>query len=295
FSNAQMFSGITLDTALQRLLLISQQNKSYALGRNLSYIVNSYIPSDVLEANVQVPILSAQQVWMGSANGIIAATLEQNPNVGTLRSELANNSPDTDGALLIGYYDPVNTNPTTVDAQLTLLTNAAEAAVPSGTIIDFAGSSAPSGFLVCDGSAVSRSTYTTLFSAIGTIWGEGDGSTTFNLPALPRTVTMGSGGTGTEVIGNEVGDTTGSLEIENLTDISQIPLHSHTASNVSTMNISGPNTPMQRVITSVASGLYQSAALAGSVVTTINPTGGSPTSPFNIIQTSAIVLKCIKT
>lgn len=54
--------------------------------------------------------------------------------------------------------------------------------VKTGTIHAFGGSSAPSGYLLCDGSAVSRTTYASLFAAIGTTWGVGNGSTTFNLP-----------------------------------------------------------------------------------------------------------------
>lgn len=54
--------------------------------------------------------------------------------------------------------------------------------LPAGSVIAFAGSSAPTGYLDCDGSAVSRTTYADLFAAIGTTWGVGDGSTTFNLP-----------------------------------------------------------------------------------------------------------------
>ena len=46
----------------------------------------------------------------------------------------------------------------------------------------FAGNTIPEGWLLCDGSAVSRTDYAKLFSAIGTTWGAGDGSTTFNLP-----------------------------------------------------------------------------------------------------------------
>ena len=46
----------------------------------------------------------------------------------------------------------------------------------------FAGNTIPAGWLLCDGSAVSRTDYAKLFSAIGTTWGAGDGSTTFNLP-----------------------------------------------------------------------------------------------------------------
>ena len=57
-------------------------------------------------------------------------------------------------------------------------------AAPPGAVIGFAMSSAPSGWLICSGAAVSRATYAALFAAIGTAWGAGDGSTTFNLPEL---------------------------------------------------------------------------------------------------------------
>lgn len=55
---------------------------------------------------------------------------------------------------------------------------------PSGTILDFSGPVAPQGWLICDGSAISRTDYAALFAVIGTIYGVGDGSTTFNLPDL---------------------------------------------------------------------------------------------------------------
>lgn len=54
--------------------------------------------------------------------------------------------------------------------------------IPAGTMQMFAGNTIPAGWLLCDGSAVSRTYYAKLFSAIGTTWGAGDGSTTFNLP-----------------------------------------------------------------------------------------------------------------
>ena len=56
--------------------------------------------------------------------------------------------------------------------------------VPTGTILPFAGGTIPSGFLACNGAAVSRTTYSALFSAIGTTYGGGDGSSTFNVPQL---------------------------------------------------------------------------------------------------------------
>ncbi len=77
--------------------------------------------------------------------------------------------------------------------------------VPSGSMTAYAGATIPAGFLLCDGSAVSRTTYNALFTAIGVIWGAGDGINTFNLPNMARRVPMGSGGTGTAVIGNVVG------------------------------------------------------------------------------------------
>ncbi len=58
------------------------------------------------------------------------------------------------------------------------------ARVPAGMVMHFAGAAAPSGWLACDGSAVARADYADLFSAIGTTYGAGDGSTTFNLPDL---------------------------------------------------------------------------------------------------------------
>jgi microcystin-dependent protein len=57
-------------------------------------------------------------------------------------------------------------------------------AVPSGTVHLFATTTAPSGYLECDGSAVSRTTYADLFAVIGTTWGAGNGSSTFNVPDL---------------------------------------------------------------------------------------------------------------
>lgn len=68
---------------------------------------------------------------------------------------------------------------------------------PTGTVIAFAGNSAPTGYLICNGAAVSRTTYAKLFAVIGTTYGAGDGSTTFNLPNLTDKFIMGSATAGT--------------------------------------------------------------------------------------------------
>jgi len=65
--------------------------------------------------------------------------------------------------------------------------------VPAGTVISFAGSSAPAGYLLCNGQAISRSSFSALFATIGTLWGAGDGSTTFNIPDLRGMFLRGAG------------------------------------------------------------------------------------------------------
>ena len=66
-------------------------------------------------------------------------------------------------------------------------------AMPIGAILDFAGPNAPSGWLICDGRWLSRTTYSDLFAVIGTTWGAGDGSTTFGLPFTNGRALVGPG------------------------------------------------------------------------------------------------------
>lgn len=65
--------------------------------------------------------------------------------------------------------------------------------IPSGTIVGYGAASAPTGWLLCNDAAVSRSTYARLFAVIGTGYGVGDGSTTFNVPDLRDKVPLGKG------------------------------------------------------------------------------------------------------
>ena len=84
------------------------------------------------------------------------------------------------------------------DTRLPTTTQAQFIAATTGMISMYGGSSAPTGFLLCDGSAVSRTTYASLFSVLSTSYGTGDGSTTFNVPDLRSRVPVGIG-TGTLV------------------------------------------------------------------------------------------------
>jgi microcystin-dependent protein len=61
----------------------------------------------------------------------------------------------------------------------------------TGTIVPWSSASVPTGFLECDGAAVSRSTYSALFAVVGTTYGAGDGASTFNLPNLADNVAIG--------------------------------------------------------------------------------------------------------
>ena len=83
----------------------------------------------------------------------------------------------------------------------------------------YAGSTAPSGFLVCDGSAISRTTYADLFTAIGTVYGAGDGESTFNIPNLSGRVAVGT------AAGMSIGSTGGSESVT-LT-ANELPSHVH--------------------------------------------------------------------
>lgn len=76
-----------------------------------------------------------------------------------------------------------------------------------GDIIAFYGSTAPEGTLVCNGAAISRTTYSELFGVIGTTAGAGDGSTTFNLPDLRGLFLRGLNGANAAALGVEQGDT----------------------------------------------------------------------------------------
>lgn len=149
--------------------------------------------------------------------------------------------------------------------------------VPTGTILNFGGTVAPSGYLGCDGAAVSRSTYSALFAAISTTWGIGDGTTTFTLPNFQRRTSVGSGGTGTATLANSVGSTGGS-ETHTLTT-AELAAHTHPLTG-------GPNAVTPASIVTISANATPSSSNTGSA-------GGG--GAHNNMQPSAVVLSIIKT
>jgi len=106
--------------------------------------------------------------------------------------------------------------------------------IQPGTVLPFAGTQVPSDeWLVCDGSAVSRVGYATLFKVIGETYGSGDGSTTFNLPDLRGRTVIGAGqatGLTDRLIGQAIGAETHTLTLE------EMPLHAHSGSTAAAGN-----------------------------------------------------------
>jgi len=140
--------------------------------------------------------------------------------------------------------------------------------MPIGTSLEGYWTAAPSGFLLEDGSAVSRTTYAELFAVIGTTFGTGNGSTTFNLPDSRGRVTVNkSTDTEFDTLGEKYGE------------------KAHT--------LTQGESPYQRSGGLVAGyGLSNTAAFQDRVA--VDRLSGSATSPHNVIQPSIVVLRVIK-
>jgi len=131
-----------------------------------------------------------------------------------------NNKPSLATVATTGSYNDLTNQPTLPSA------------IPTGMLAPFAGAVAPTSWLMCDGSAVSRSTYSTLFSTIGVSYGSGDGTTTFNVPDLRRRTPVGKG------TSDSLGSSDGVAEASRLlTQSHSIPAHYHGMGAGATLNI----------------------------------------------------------
>jgi microcystin-dependent protein len=187
-----------------------------------------------------------------------------------------------DAANKANFLDNVTSD---IQAQLNSNTTAAANAVlPAGLILPFGGTSAPTGYLECNGNMVSRTTYASLFAAIGTTWGAGNGNTTFNLPDLRGTFLRGTGSNATHNMANGsdfAGPSVGGFEND------QFQGHGHTIgtyAGTATYGVSrrADNGPTYSTISNAIGDPTQTSAGA--------PRYGDETRPFN-----AGILYCIKT
>jgi microcystin-dependent protein len=156
---------------------------------------------------------------------------------------------------------------------------------PAGTIIHTAASSAPDGYLKADGSAVSRTTYADLFSAISTTYGTGDGSSTFNLPDLRgefvRGLDDGRGVDTDRALGSAQSDQN-KQHNHSVTD----PGHNHSFARASYDRSITDDGPDQTSSVQFNTGTTGSATTGISIAND----GGTETRPRNIA-----LLACIKT
>lgn len=130
---------------------------------------------------------------------------------------------------------------------------------PIGTILPYSSTTIPEGYLVCDGSAVSRTTYADLFDVIGTTYGTGDGSTTFNLPNLTGRVPVGQDANDTsfDVLGETGGEKTHTLVNNELPKIDAYWQFHGTEHGTNVYNLKGSNSIGTRI-----NGKYQ--AISGA-------------------------------
>jgi hypothetical protein len=176
----------------------------------------------------------------------------------------------------------------------------ADLLIPPGTVLGFGGPTEPAGFFFPYGQAISRTTYARLFAVIGTTYGAGDGSTTFNLPdyrgvVLAGRVNMGGSDKGNLSGGSTLGAIIGAQSVT--LDTTQMPVHSHTVTDpqhTHTVPYGGPSAPQTPstgggAVTSPYGGQTTAAAATGI---TVDSAGGGLSHPN--VQPTAIVNFIIK-
>lgn len=152
--------------------------------------------------------------------------------------------------------------------------------VPAGAVLMWTATSMPSGWLECDGAAVSRTTYAALFAVIGTTFGAGDGASTFNLPNAKSRFVRGLNGA--DAACNELGETGGADSVT-LTS-NELPAHSHSPQSGFTSFWCRDVTTPTATLTGVATNARAAAATASSGL-------GAAFSVLNAFLTLKFIIK----
>jgi phage-related tail fiber protein len=180
---------------------------------------------------------------------------------------------DTSGSVTVAVPAVAGTNTVTIPAA----TGTVMLSV-SGMVANFAMNTAPSGWLAADGTAVSRTTYASLFSAIGTTFGVGDGSTTFNLPNL-----------GGQFTRNWIsGQTTDSGRVFGSSQTDAFQGHKHASDGVNYMT----DQPTGSGSSSGGGARFQQVGIGNP---TTDGTNGVPRTATETRPTNIALLACIKT
>lgn len=188
----------------------------------------SFSSGDQVTATKLQDIANLATFRTGANQTADASTIEVDGSAGFLRvksSGISSNELATDSVITAKIQDGAVTAAKLDSAATSVL-------MPIGVIMPYAGASAPTGYLFCDGDAVSRATYSDLFGIIGVTYGAGDGSTTFALPDLRGRVIAGQddmGGSSANTLTNAQADQLGGTlgnETHTLTT-TELPAHTH--------------------------------------------------------------------
>jgi microcystin-dependent protein len=162
------------------------------------------------------------------------------------------------------------------DGTLTVQTTAtvSEIGFPVGSIIAYGAATAPDGWLVCDGSAISRATYVDLFDVIGITYGPGNGSTTFNIPDLRGRFPIGKAASGT---GSTLGGTGGAIDHTHTG-----PSHTHAVTGI-TVGTPSATTDVQSGAGSTVASSTHTHALGGTADAAGAGNTGTGNPPFQAV------------
>ena len=192
-SNNPQWNEVALDTGVSGTLPVANGGTNASSLADKAVLITQDSGTDTVAA---VAMTSSGQILIGGSSGPAVATLTAGANI-TI---------------------------TNADGAITLAVTEGAAVIPVGSIIAYSVAAAPTGYLLCDGAAVSRSTYSALFAVLSTTYGVGDGSSTFNVPDLKGRVVVGYGA-GSGLTSRAIA-AQGGAETHTLSE-SEIPSHVH--------------------------------------------------------------------